>query len=399
MTRQPGPRHALVYFPLAGDLDHGLAAVRVIDWDQPGSYTRMTQAGPCAHELRKDDEIEGIIRTERLCGGCRSAATTGQLMVELVVADGAQVCGASYTLALALADKLARGCLPRLAGWTVIASGVVKRDGSIGAVGRIDEKLAALEYALTRQPLAKPLLVLARDNLDALTTDERQRLRGLIAAGVQCVGVAALADMRPDWPRGRIPPPPWWRRLLNGRRRAMAAVLGWRWQWLTVIIVTVAILYYLWWSPCGALSTDPAIIERCWAPQPVALRIDCSVQHLNGERTPRHCPSGTFLSEDDQFSLEVKPSAPGWLYVYYLDAAGQALDDLRPDGKPWPVLTGQRLPVTLPDRISSSAGRPANGRFLAVLTSKPLPEGAPAALLKPFLEAVAEEFVLCGDPH
>jgi len=176
----------------------------------------MTLAGPCAHELRKDDEIEDTIRTERLCGGCRSAVADGQLMVELVVADGAQICGASYTLALALADKLARGCLPRLADRTLIASGQVRHDGTITVVGRLAEKLDALERALTQRPIAAPPLVLPRGNPDALTTDE-QLLQGLIAAGVRCEGVAALADMGSGWPpepsaaSRRDPPPPGWR--------------------------------------------------------------------------------------------------------------------------------------------------------------------------------------------
>ncbi|WP_295451389.1 hypothetical protein [uncultured Thiodictyon sp.] len=410
MTKRPDPPNALIYFPLAGDLEQGLAAVRVIDWGQLGSYTRLTQAGPRAHELHKDDEIEGTIRSERLCGGCRSGGATGQLMVELVVADGAQICGASYTLALALADRIARGCLPRLAGRMVIASGVVKRDGAIAAVGRMDEKLAALACELTRRPLAAPLLVLAQDTLDALTTDERQRLQGLIAAGVQCEGVAALAHMGSDWPPETAPgPDSWWRRLLTSWRRlarqpvpAVTTARGRSWRVRAAVLVIALIGGLLVRPPigCDRLSTDPATIERCWAPRPVILRADCAVQHQSGERTPRHCPSGTFLSAEDGFSLEVRPAAAGWLYVYYLDEAGGVLEDLRPNRKPWPVLAGQTLPLILPGRISSSAGRPANGRFFAVLTREPLPalEGAPAADLKQFLDAVADEFVLCGDP-
>jgi len=420
VTAPPDPPNALIYFLLAGDPEHGLAAVRVIDWGQLGSYTRLTQAGPRAHELHKDDEIEGTIRSERLCGGCRSGGSAGQLMVELVVPDGAQLCGASYTLALALADRIARGCLPRLAGRTVIASGVVKRDGAIAAVGRMDEKLAALACELARRSLAAPLLVLAQDNLDALTTDERQRLQGLNAAGVQCEGVAALALMGSDWPPETGPGPhAWWHRWLIGWRRlaswpvsAVTTVRGRIWRVPTAVLVIVLIVlialiggfsirYCVPPRGCATLSTDPATIERCWASLPVTLRVDCAVQHQNGERAPRHCPSGTFLSAEDEFSLEVRPAAAGWLYVYYVDAGDPAFIDLRPNGQPWPVLAGQTLPLTLPERISAAAGRPANGRFFAVLRPEPLPapEGAPATALQALLDVAAEQFVLCGDPH
>jgi hypothetical protein len=425
VTKQPGPRHALVHFPLAGAGKHDLAAVRVIDWGQPGSYTRMTLAGPCAHELRKDDEIEGTIRTERLCGGCRSAVADGQLMVELVVADGAQICGASYTLALALADKLARGCLPRLADRTLIASGQVRHDGTIAVVGRLAEKLDALERALTQRPIAAPLLVLPRGNLDALTTDEQQLLQGLIAAGVRCEGVAALADMGSDWPpeppaaSRRDPPPPGWRvrRRTLDRTGAVGRpttppvltatnVSGWPKPWpaaavVTALIGSVLALYYLLAGPCASPSVDPAIIARCWGPLPVALLAKCRLEHGNGDRPARRCPSGTCLAADDEFSLEAKPTASGWLSVYYDDGAAEGLQDLRPQRRPWPVLGGQRLPLTLPERVNPPAVRPLEGRFVAVLTRAPLPSanGTTQLLLRELLSAVGEEFVLCGDPQ
>ena len=419
MTRERGPRHALVHFPLAGDREHGLAAVRVIDWGQPGYYTRMTLAGPTAHELRKDEEIEAAIRTERLCGGCRSAVPDGQLMVELVVADGAQVYGASYTLALVLADKLARGCLPRLAGRTVIASGQVKRDGAVVAVGRMAEKLAALAHALAQRPQAAALLVLARANLEALTSEEQRLLQGLIASGLQCVGVAALAEMGSDWPpEARCEPGPVpfgspWRGWLGSRRRAIVGALnwrkpvlrpGWRKPWLAAALVTLLsgglmILYAMLSGPCSRLSADPAVIERCWGSLPVTFRADCSVAHRNGDRSPRHCPSGTCLAAADAFSLEVRPAAAGWLYVYYFDAPGQVFEDLRSDPRPWLVQKDQRLPLTLPARINPPAGRPAQGRFFAVLTRAPLPapDGAAQPILREFLDVAAEEFVVCGD--
>ena len=421
MTREPGPRHALVHFPLAGDREHGLAAVRVIDWGQPGYYTRMTLAGPTAHELRKDEEIEATIRTERLCGGCRPAVPDGQLMVELVAADGAQVCGASYTLALVLADKLARGCLPRLAGRSLIASGQVKRDGAVVPVGRMAEKLAALARALEQRPIAAPLLVLARENLAALTTEEQSVLRGLIASGVQCVGVAALVDMGSDWPpepRSEPGPDPFaspWRGWFRKRRGAIVGALDWRkpvprpgWRkprlaaaLVTLLIGGLLILYSMLSGPCSSLSSDPAIIERCWGSLPVTFSGDCSVEHQNGDRPPRHCPSGTCLAADDTFSLEVRPAAAGWLYVYYADAQSPVFADLRPDPRPWLVHKDQRLPLTLPARINPPVGRPAQGRFFAVLTRAPLPaaDGAAQPVLNEFLDVAAEEFVLCGDPQ
>jgi hypothetical protein len=190
------------------------------------------------------------------------------------------------------------------------------------------------------------------------------------------------------------------------RRLRAAIAAGWRkMRWagaaVTVLGGGVLALYGLLSGPCARLSADPAIIERCWGPLPVTFRADCSLDHQNGDRPPRRCPSGTCLAADDAFSLEVKPTAAGWLAVYYLDAAGEVLEDLRPDRRPWPVLAGQRLPLTLPARISPPAARPAKGRFLAMLTREPLPSavGATPSGLKEFLDPVAEEFVLCGDPQ
>jgi hypothetical protein len=409
VTRKPEPPHASVYFPLAGDLDRGLAQVHVIDWGEH-PHTRLTHAGPNANQLQKDDEIERTIRTERLCGGCRPVVAAGQVMVELKLADGAQICGASYTLALALADKLARGCLPGLADRTVIASGVVKHDGSIAAVGRIDEKLAGLARTLTRQPMPAPLLVLPRANLDVLTTEARHLLRGLIAAGVQCVGVADLAEMESPWPRetettGPGPDPIMLRvrDWLNRRLGMPTKVFGRWWRLiLAVVVVAALILGLLIWLPpplCAKLSTDPAIIEQCWAPALVTFRADCTMDHLSGGPIPRHCPSGTCLAADDAFSLEVRPTADGWLAAYYVDAAGQVWEDLRPDHRPWSVRKDQKLPLTLPTRTNPPAVRPPRARFYAVLTRAPLPEGATPVQLRSFLDAVAEIFVLCGDPQ
>jgi hypothetical protein len=125
------------------------------------------------------------------------------------------------------------------------------------------------------------------------------------------------------------------------------------------------------------------------------------LEHGNGDRAPRHCPSGTCLAADDEFTLEVRPGAAGWLYAYYTDGASRGFEDLRPDPKPWPVRANQRLPLTLPARINPPAVRPAKGHFIAVLTRAPLPtpHGGPQSDLEAFLDAVGEAFVLCGDPQ
>jgi hypothetical protein len=246
-------------------------------------------------------------------------------MVELVVAEGAQVCGASYTLALVLADKLARGCLPRLAGRNLIASGQVKRDGAVVPVGRMAEKLAALAHALAQRPQAAALLVLAREHLAALTSEEQRLLQGLIASGLQCVGVATLAEMGSGWPPeahsepgpNLFPSP--WRGWLRKRRGAVTGALDWskpvlRPGWrkprlaaalMTLLLGGLLILYSMLSGPCSRLSADPAVIERCWGSLPVTFGADCGVAHRNGDRSPRHCPSGTCLAAADAFSLEV----------------------------------------------------------------------------------------------
>ena len=114
-----------------------------------------------------------------------------------------------------------------------------------------------------------------------------------------------------------------------------------------------------------------------------------------GKLHVRVCGGGSGQPE----SLRRRPAAAGWLYVYYFDAPGQVFEDLRPDPRPWLVQRDQRLPLTLPARINPPAGRPAQGRFLAVLTRVPLPasDGAAQPALREFLDVAAEEFVVCGD--
>ena len=181
-------RQASVQFPLAGDLDAGLGNVRVIDWNRPGLSARMTQTGPIAHQLGLDEEIETTIRTERMCGGCPASATDGQLMVEVMLGKRQSISGSSYTLALALADKIARGSLPLLADRTIVASGHVQRNGQVAPVGRLAEKLEVIARALARATISAPLLILPQANLAALTDAEQRLLDAVIAAGARSEG-------------------------------------------------------------------------------------------------------------------------------------------------------------------------------------------------------------------
>lgn len=406
MSAHAGSREALVRFPVAGDPELGLAGVRVIDWGQPALGARMTRAGPGANALGKDEEIEAAIRTERLYGGCRSAAPDGQLMVELLLADGQQISGRSYTLALVLAAQLARGCLPLLAGRCVIASGRVERDGAISPVGQMAEKLAAVGRALAEGAIAAPVLILARANLERLTSDEQGALRALTAGGLRYLSLTSLAELGPVWPPELLPvarPPPSPGRRSWGRPPVLPVAVAGAVA-LTLGLASVAV-YLVQRTPatCAGLSSDPAVIARCWEPLPLTLQAACRVERQGGYRPWRPCPSGTCLAVADQFRLELTPGARGWLYVFHLDAVDQVLEDLGPGAAQQPVRPGEPLVLPSAGKTYHVDGRAAQEHFYALLTMRPInglhvPGDAPRAALREFLDTVAERFMVCRDP-
>ncbi len=431
MTMDAGPRHAAVHFLLAGDPERGLAAVRVIDWGQAGSYTRMTLAGPAAHELGKDEEIESTIRAERLCGGCRPRHPDGQLMVELEVGEGQQLCGGSYTLALALADKRARGCLPRLEGRMLIASGRVKRDGSVVAVGRLADKLAALQQALARRPGADPLLILARGNLEGLSAEERGLLDDLGAAGLGCAGVASLAELGPDWAPCRAPdrasnaedeavrdPSPPGRGvpgLLDGirsRTGGLTAALGWALHGLgrvphgaglaALVLLTVAVLAVhpqglgTGADPCASPPEDPEVLAYCLGLPPPQVLGECWHERPGGEASWRPCPSGAPLAESDRLRLQITSAERGFIHIFHLNGSAPRLIDQKP------LRADETITWPLPGRLGRAPCGAAKERVFVVAASERLPgldvqTGSSWSIDRESLERIAEPFVVCRD--
>lgn len=400
VAEQNRVRQAAVHFPLAGDRDNGLGTVRVIDWGRGGLTARMTLAGPVAHTMGADQEIEATIRTVRLCGDCHQSTADGPLMVELVLNELHQISGASYTLALAIADKMAHGCLPRLEGRSVVATGQVLNDGGIDSVGRIAEKLEVVKQALARASLATPLLVLPRANLDRLTETEQHLLGDLIAAGTRCEGVAALADMDAAWPP----------ELRAEPQRAVAAPPSLRRPWLALPVIAVLVVLSgatLHWmqegsSHCGQLSADSDLVARCWGPLPLTLGAECRVEHLGGYRPWRPCESGTCLAGMDQFRLVLQSAADGWLYAFHLDATDQVLEDLWSAQAPRRVRSGETIRLPAAGRTYRIDGRSPNEHFFALLTRRPLPEstasGADSAVLAEVVDHWAERFTICREP-
>lgn len=400
VTKHNRVRKASVHFPLAGNCDQGLGSVRVIDWGRAGLNARMTLTGPKAHKMGADEEIEATIRTERLYGGCHPSTTDGPLMVELLLNELQQVSGASYTLALAIADKIARGCLPRLNGCSVVATGHVRSNGRIDSVGRIAEKLEVVKQTLARESFVTPLLVLPRANLDALTEEEQRLLNDLIAAGTRCEGVAALDDMNAAWPPEPISGP--------DQAVVMSLSLGWRRILLLALSVLVVLsgtaLYQMHQAlrPCGQLSVDSVLVARCWGPLPLTLSAECRIEHQGGYRPWRPCESGTCLAGSDQFRLVLQPAADGWLYAFHLDATDLVLEDLWSEQVPRRVRSGETIRLPSAGRTYRIDGRSAEERFFGLLTRRPLPESTSSevnsTILAELMAHWAERFATCRDP-
>lgn len=404
VNEQPRVRQASVWFPLAGSRDQGLGAVRVIDWGRTGLGTRMTLTGPVAHKMGVDEEIEATIRAERLYGGCHPGTTAGPLMVELVLNELHQVSGASYTLALAVADKLTRGCLPRLTGRSVIATGHVRSDGRIDAVGRIAEKLEVVTQALEQGSIVAPMLVLPQANLDLLTAEEQRLLSALTAAGTRCEWVATLEDMDAAWPME--PRSVSDQAMAPESSRMASSRTAWVVAWLAigVLVVPSSVMVYQRHqaaSLCGQLSMEQEVVAHCWRPLPLILTAECRFEHQGGYRPWRLCASGTCLTGSDQFRLVARPAAEGWLYVFHLDATDRLLEDLWPQQTPQWVRSGETIRLPLAGRTYHIDGRSAKERFFGLLTRRQLPEStfseASSTMLAEFMERWAERFVLCRD--
>lgn len=405
VTERNPVRQASVLFPLAGNRDRGLGTVRVIDWGRAGLSTRMTLAGPIAHKMGLDEEIEATIRAERLYGGCPPGTTEGPLMVELVLNELHQVSGASYTLALAIADKLTRGCLPRFTDRSIVVTGHVRSDGGIDAVGRIAEKLEIVKQALERGSIVAPMLVLPRANLDLLTAGEQQRLSDLIAAGTRCEWVAALEDMDAAWP-AELPSVSDQAVVVPVLSRMVSSRMGWVIAWLVigVLVVLSSVMVYQRQqaaSLCDQLSTNRDVVARCWQPLPLILGAECRFEHQGGYRPWRLCESGTCLTGSDQFRLVARPAADGWLYAFHLDATDRLLEDLWPRQAPQWVRSGETIRLPLAGRTYHIDGRSAEERFFGLLTRRQLPDStsskASSTMLAEFMDHWAERFVMCRD--
>lgn len=392
-------RQASVQFPLAGDLDAGLGNVRVIDWNRPGLSARMTQTGPIAHQLGLDEEIETTIRTERMCGGCPASATDGQLMVEVMLGKRQSISGSSYTLALALADKIARGSLPLLADRTIVASGHVQRNGQVAPVGRLAEKLEVIARALARATISAPLLILPQANLAALTDAEQRLLDAVIAAGARSEGVAALSDFTADWPSSaraatalEMP-----RERAVNRRWIVLPVLG------VCVLLGMLVLYQTGQSTdaCARLPLQPDSATDCWEALPLSLQAECRLAHRGGYRPWRRCASGTCLAGADQFRLLLRPAADGWLHVFHLDTTDALLEDLWPDRKPRQVYAGESLRLPGSNRTYRIDGRSSQEHFFALLSRHPIPESsgsdAFAAELLTLLAKRGEQLTICRE--
>ena len=386
-------RQGKVLFPLVGDRERGLGGVRVIDWGQSGLGSRMTQTGPTAHRLGKADEIEATIRSARLCSSCRSAAPDSVLMVELVLEAGQQITGTSYTLALALADLLARDCLPRLAGRTLVASGHVRADGAIAAVGRLAEKLEAIEQALQREQIPAPLLVLPQANLEQLGDTEQRLLDALTAVGTQVRGIAGLAALGPEWP------------ALGSRRRPSGRAAGARRTWLAAAAALAAIAVLggvalgRWTDHgCAAAASDPRTLERCTTPLPLELAAECRFAQRGGYRPWRGCADHSCLAERDQFRLLLRPGADGWLHVFHLERSDRTLEVLWPDRTPRRVRSGETIRLPETGRAYQLDGRADQEAFFALLLRDPLPDafsGEADAQLMQLLDARAVGLRIC----
>lgn len=401
VAKKNGVRKAAVHFPLAGNGGEDLGTVRVIDWGREGPSNRMTLTGPVAHKIGVDDAIEATVRTERLCGGGQPGPMRGPLMVELAPDSLNQISGASYTLALAIADKIARGCLPRLDDCTVIASGKVRSDGKIDAVGRIKEKLHVIKQALEAGALVTPILVLPRANLEALALEEQQLLNELVAAGVRCEGVAALEEMNAAWPSQQS----------SGREQMAHVLPTFRKGWIILLVIasvlglSVSLLFYQMnrvTDACRQLSSHPEIVARCWEVLPLQLDAEYRVEYQGGYRPWRAGESGTCLTVSDQFRLVLQPAADGWLYVFHLDTTDWVLDHLWPERAPRRVRSGETIRLPSTGRSYHIDGRAKSENFFALLTRQPLPagtvKGSPSTELAEFLERWAERFVLCHAP-
>lgn len=125
----------------------------------------------------------------------------------------------SYSLALAIADKWARGCWPQLSERAVvIATGQLETGGAgvVGAIGHFTEKL---EFMISTAP-PDSWLVVPRLNIDALSQNERSVLEHRAEmAGIHLLPIQHLNELNTRWYTALAPPAQTRKRHSPNRKR------------------------------------------------------------------------------------------------------------------------------------------------------------------------------------
>lgn len=347
-----------VLFPILGCRNPGLIAVTVTTFGARGTGT-LVHVGPKAQA--KAAAIERIIHCTRFHGPAKGTPDA-QLEVQLELAfdplrQGFD--GDSYSLAVALADMRVAGLLPRLDGATVIATGVVGNDDEIGAVARLDEKLALIASALATGRLRTPVQVIvpSANQWDDGDGAIRRRIDGLRALGVEVHALARLSDACP-----RVAPP----RAMRRRRWLVAAAL---------VLTPAALLAYLYprgGPPCPRLPDSPMLAERCWGLLPLTFAIECRYPEGSGYTPWTDCPVDLALADGDKFRFKALARSDGHLYAWEIDTGRRRLTELLADSSRRRVAAGEAVLLPKPGGSFELDRATRATRFVAILANGPV---------------------------
>lgn len=404
------PVEALVRFPLVGGQAAGLAMVKVLSWGRVARGDRFTKAGGNAHDLGKAEEIEAIVRAERLYGHQDPQREHPEHVVELELPAGTRLSGTSYGLALALADRGARGGLPNPGGRALIASGHVEHDGRISAIGGLQAKLSLIAQHLGNdEHLAAPVLMLPRANVERADASESAALAALTARGVAVIALERLDDARLAADPGGPFALPLADHARPGTeaapRRAWTRISAARWL-LAAAMAGVGLLAFAGVrlldadrQACAAADADSTAAARCWQVAGLDAALECRWAEGDGWSPWQPCSSGECLGPRDKFRLRLSPSRDGWLYAWHRDDDDATTTSLLPSHAHIPVRGGASVLIPEQGQSMQWSGDARYERFFALLSARPIAPmtGPDAPLVRARLTPIAQQLLICHD--
>ena len=394
------PRQFEVAFPYVSDDRAGIGKVRVIDWGRPVCGGQITKAGPRVYELGKTAEVERIARTERAYGAAPAARARAdpELVVDFVLPPGTHLTGESYGLALAIADRMARGSWRDAMQGGVFASGILERDGSVRAVGALTAKLHAVAAQAKGAGMESLTVIVPAENFDLPDDALGEAVALLKTLGARVLLARHLAAPVGEGPASARPAPLDKPRLWRREHKAWLILLA------VAAGIAVSIRALTLPTDCQRLA-DPHARLRCLGAVPPQVELQCRT-HINGGYTLwRACSSQSCLGPMDKFRLRISSDRGGWLYAWHLDESTWALTDLGPGAGAMPIRQGEPVLLPKPGLSFQWHGDNPEERFYALVTQAPgnwplsLTEAdtADAIGLRAALTQVAAQVRICHD--